>query len=359
MTRKIIHVDMDAFYASVEQRDNPALQGRPVIVGGAADQRGVVAAASYEARAVGIHSAMPSSRAARLCPDAVFIRPRFDVYRAVSQQIRAIFHSYTWLVEPLSLDEAYLDVSDVRQHKGSATRIAQAIRKTIYERTHLTASAGVSYNKLLAKLASDMDKPDGLTVITPEHASSVMQDMPAKRLPGIGPATAKKLERLNIYSCADLAACGDSELAQVLGRTASRFQQMALGIDERPVSPYRVAQSIGAETTFVCDLRALPELLEALSALTTKVAERLQKKRMRGTSVTLKVKYADFELITRSRSLDVGIDDAASLRSLLPGLLARTDAGKRPIRLLGLTVSRLQAQEPRPAQSSLFGSQAL
>ena len=356
MTRKIIHVDMDAFYASVEQRDAPELRGRPVIVGGAADKRGVVAAASYEARTFGIHSAMPSSRAQRLCPDAVFVRPRFEVYRAVSRQIRAIFQCYTWLVEPLSLDEAYLDVSDVRQLQGSATRIAAEIKKRIRDTTGLTASAGVSYNKLLAKLASDMDKPDGLTVITPDVAPGIMRALPVKRLPGVGPATQAKLQRLAITDCAQLAAYPAAELTQIFGRMAPRFQQMAAGLDERAVSPHRAPQSIGAETTFEHDILAVPELLHELEPLTDKVAERLQNRKLAGRSVTLKVKYADFELITRSRGLDAPVDDAASLRSLLPSLLARTDAGQRPIRLLGLTVSRLETREQRSQQPGLFDS---
>lgn len=358
MTRKIIHVDMDAFYASVEQRDNPQLRGRPVIVGGAAEARGVVAAASYEARAFGIHSAMPSARARRLCPDAVFLRPRFEVYRAVSRQIRAIFHSYTYLVEPLSLDEAYLDVSEVRQQQGSATRIAREIKRRVQEQTGLTASAGVSYNKLLAKLASDMHKPDGLTVITPDIAPTLMRDLPVTRLPGVGPATAAKMQRLQITSCGELAARPLPELSQAFGRMGLRFQEMAAGVDERRVSPHRAAQSIGAETTFTADIQAIPDLLKELAPLAGKVAERLRSRRLAGRTVTLKIKYADFELITRSRGLDCAVDTAEALHSLMPGLLARTAAGQRPIRLLGITVSRLEARQQCPLQAALFGSQS-
>lgn len=354
MTRKIIHVDMDAFYASVEQRDNPALQNRPVIVGGGADQRGVVAAASYEARQFGVHSAMPSSRAQRLCPDAVFVRPRFEVYRAVSQQIRAIFQSYTWLVEPLSLDEAYLDVSDVRQLQGSATRIAREIKHRILEKTSLTASAGVSYNKLLAKLASDMDKPNGLTVITPETAPDLLHDLPAKRLPGIGPATARKLQALNIHTCAQLAGHPLAELTHNFGRMGLRFQQMAGGYDERAVSPRREPQSIGAETTFVSDIMAVPDLLQKLAPLADKVAQRLQQRRLAGRTITLKIKYANFELVTRSRGVDAPVDSSAALQSLLPKLLARTHAGTRAIRLVGITVSRLEQPQQGSVQTRLF-----
>lgn len=356
MSRKIIHVDMDAFYASVEQRDNPALRGRPIAVGGAPDQRGVVAAASYEARAYGIHAAMPCARAQRLCAGLVFVKPRFEIYRAVSRQIHAIFQSYTWLVEPLSLDEAYLDVSDVRQLQGSATRIATQIKQRIHKQTGLTASAGVSYNKLLAKLASDMDKPDGLTVILPEAAPGLLKTLAVKRLPGVGPATNAKMQAMNIHNCADLLACPPHKLAQAFGRNGPRFAHMAAGTDERRVNPHRDPQSIGAETTFSTDITPLRELLAALDPLAEKVAERLRKRRLCGATVTLKVKYADFELITRSRAIDRPVAAAQDIRALLPGLLARTQAGTRAIRLVGITVSRLQSTQQPDAQPSLFAA---
>lgn len=352
--RKIIHVDMDAFYASVEQRDNPALQGRPVIVGGAADQRGVVAAASYEARAFGIHSAMPSSRAQRLCPDAVFLRPRFDVYRSVSHQIRAIFLSVTPCVEPLSLDEAYLDVSGVEAYQGSATRMAVEIKRQIREQTGVTASAGVSYNKLLAKLASDMDKPDGLTVITPGAAPALLREMSVKRLPGVGPATMAKMQRLDIHTCAQLMDYPEAELTQRFGRLGARFKSMAAGIDERPVSPHRAPQSIGAETTFPQDILDVSALHDALAGLAEKVAGRLHSRKLAGRNVTLKIKYADFSLITRSLSLPFAVHDAASLLSHVPALIERTQAGRRAVRLAGITVSRLEPKAQVNRQAGLF-----
>lgn len=354
MTRKIIHVDMDAFFASVEQRDNPALRGRPVVVGGAPNKRGVVAAASYEARAYGIHSAMACARAQRLCADVVFVAPRFDIYRAVSRQIRAIFHNYTWLVEPLSLDEAYLDVTEVRQLQGSATRIATQIKQRVHEHTGLTASAGVSYNKLLAKLASDMDKPDGLTIIPPDHAPAVLADLAVKHLPGVGPATQAKMRKLKIHSCADLLARSPRELAQAFGSAGPRFARMAAGLDERPVNPHRAPKSIGAETTFFTDITSVPELLAALAPLTATVSERLRKRHLAGTTVTLKVKYANFELVTRSRSLDHAVDNAHALQTVLPQLLARTEAGRRAVRLVGVTVSSLQTPQQGGVQTSLF-----
>lgn len=354
MTRKVVHVDMDAFFASVEQRDNPALRGRPVVVGGAPDKRGVVAAASYEARTYGIHSAMACARAKRLCADVIFVPPRFEVYRAVSRQIRAIFHNYTWLVEPLSLDEAYLDVSDVRQLQGSATRIATQIKQRVREHTGLTASAGVSYNKLLAKLASDMDKPDGLTIIPPDEAAGVLKTLPVKRLPGVGPATLAKMQQLNIYTCADLLTRPAHELAQAFGRAGPRFAQMAAGVDERPVNPHRTPQSIGAETTFFEDIASIPELLNALAPLSQKVSERLRKRHLCGSTVTLKIKYANFELITRSRRLNQAVDDAHALQAILPDLLTRTEAGRRAVRLVGVTVSTLQAPQKSGGQANLF-----
>ncbi|MDT0634736.1 DNA polymerase IV [Spectribacter hydrogenoxidans] len=352
--RKILHVDMDAFYASVEQRDDPRLAGRPVIVGGRPEGRGVVAAASYEARAFGIHSAMPCARALRLCPEAVVVRPRFDVYRAVSRQIQALFRDITPLVEPLSLDEAYLDVTGSDVCAGSATRIARLLKQRIRDTTGLTASAGVSTNKMLAKLASAMEKPDGLTVIAPGQAAALLTDLPVARLPGVGPATARRLADLGLTTCRDLASYPAAGLAAALGRAGTRLGELARGEDTRPVRPDRPRKSVGAETTFDRDLRD-PEALDAvLDELAAKVARRLADGRVGGRRVTLKLRYANFDTVTRSTTLPVPDHRAEWLRSVAASLLQRTEAGTRPARLLGITVGDLVALAPTGGQAGLF-----
>jgi len=277
-SRKIIHIDMDAFYASVEQRDHPQLRGKPVIVGGDPGSRGVVATCSYEARRFGIHSAMSSARAYRLCPQAIFVRPRFDVYRAVSAQIREIFHQHTDLVEPLSLDEAYLDVTENKQQIASATWVAREILQQIYKQTALTASAGVSYNKFLAKLASDIDKPAGLTVVTPEQAEAFIGQLPVRRFHGIGRVTEKKLLARGIASGADLRRCSLAELEHLFGSAGQYFYDIARGIDTRPVVPNRVRKSIGKETTLAEDCASVDQMLTILGGLADKVAVLLQGK---------------------------------------------------------------------------------
>lgn len=356
MTRKIIHVDMDAFYASVEQRDRPELRGRPVIVGSPPQRRGVVAAASYQARAFGVHSAMPSARAVRLCPQAVFVAPRFDVYRSVSREINAIFNSYTWLVEPLSLDEAYLDVTGVRQLQGSATRMAQAIRQRIFRQTGLTASAGVSCNKLLAKLASDMDKPDGLVVIAPDQIAAILADMDVARLPGIGRVTAQRLRQLDIHVCSELAQYPQAELVRIFGRNGQRFSSMARGDDDRAVKPHRAVKSISAETTFISNLSGYDELAEQLAPLVKRVAGRLGEKHLAGRTVTLKLKYADFRQITRQQTLPDPVQRPARLQAVLDDLLSQAlQAQTRPIRLIGAGVSNLERAD-KQQQAGLFAS---
>ena len=287
--RKIIHVDMDAFFASVEQRDHPELRGKPVAVGGSSG-RGVVAAASYEAREFGVRSAMPSVTARRKCPDLVFVKHRFEVYREVSEQIRAIFHHYTPHVEPLSLDEAYLDVTEDRHGLGSATAIAQAIRKRIREETQLTASAGVSYNKFLAKLASDQNKPDGLCVIRPGEGAAFVQSLPVRRFHGVGPKGAEKMARLGIETGADLAAKDRAWLAQHFGSFGDYLYRAARGIDLRPVRANRVRKSIGAERTFSQDISAEDELRDRLERIIAIVWDRIAEKQAKGRTVTLKLK---------------------------------------------------------------------
>ena len=348
--RKIIHIDMDAFYASVEQRDNPEYRGRPVIVGGSPQRRGVVAACSYEARKFGIHSAMPSARAVKLCPHAVFIKPRFDVYRRISEQIRAIFLRYTELVEPLSLDEAYLDVSESGLFQGSATRIAGALKKEIRNTTGLTASAGVSYNKFLAKIASDMDKPDGLYVITPEAGEAFIEHLPIGRFFGVGKATEARMAALNISTGADLKLLSLEQLYRHFGKTGKFFYHIARGIDKRPVSNRRKRKSISSETTFMEDLSDMKTMLSSLERLADDTMASLMEKRLSARTLTIKVKYTDFQQVTRSKTLVEPFATADSTGPILAELLARTDAGKRRVRLLGVGVSNLQPLSALPNQ---------
>lgn len=352
--RKIIHVDMDAFYAAVEQRDDPSLRGQPVIVGGSPTGRGVVATCSYEARRFGIHSAMPAARAVRLCPDAVFVHPRFDVYRAVSRQIQAIFRDYTDRIEPLSLDEAYLDVTDTPGFQGSATLIARDIRRRIREEAGLTGSAGVSYNKFLAKQASDMDKPDGLTLITPEQGARFIAGLAIGRFHGVGAATERRMRELGIGNGADLRAWTLVDLQQAFGKRAAFYYAIARGIDDRPVQASRERKSIGAENTFVADLSQREALMAELEPLTAKVAASLAAKRLQARTLTLKVKYADFVQITRSRSRPQPWVSAADMLYHLDGLLAQTDAPARAVRLLGVTVSGLESREDRVSEQLQF-----
>jgi len=339
--RKIIHIDMDAFFASVEQRDNPELRGWPVAVGGSA-ARGVVAAASYEARAFGVRSAMPSVTAKRRCPELVFVKPRFEVYRNVSRQIQGIFRRFTDLIEPLSLDEAYLDVTEDRLQLGSATRIAQRIREQIREESRLTASAGVSYNKFLAKIASDQNKPDGMCVVRPEEGASFVAALPARRFYGVGPKTADKMARLGIHTGADLRRQELDFLREHFGKSADYLYHASRGVDQRPVKPDRVRKSIGGERTYGEDLHGEAELRAALEKIADIVWERVAQHGARGRTVTLKLKYNDFRQVTRARSLDVPVPDRATLASVGQELLGGELPVPLGVRLLGLTVSSLQ-----------------
>ena len=339
--RRIIHVDMDAFYASVEQRDDPALRGFPVAVGGTRE-RGVVAAASYEARRFGVRSAMPSARARRLCPDLIFVKPRFDAYRDVSRQIRAIFARYTSLIEPLSLDEAYLDVTDDMAGLGSATATAERIRAEVRAETGLTASAGVSYNKFIAKLASDQNKPDGLCVIPPARGPDFIASLPIKRFFGVGPRTAEKMARLGIVTGADLRGQSPEWLTRHFGKWGEYLHRAACGIDDRPVRSDRPRKSVGAETTFFQDLRSPTELLAALDGIIDTVWPRIETARSRGRTVTLKLRYDDFRTITRARSFPEPVVDRKSFTAAGRGLLLALCPVERPIRLLGLTLSGLE-----------------
>jgi DNA polymerase-4 len=351
--RRIIHVDMDAFYASVEQRDNPELRGKPVAVGGSRE-RGVVAAASYEARAFGVRSAMPSSRARRLCPDLIFAKPRFEVYREVSHQIRAIFARYTPLVEPLSLDEAYLDVTQDMAGLGSATATAERIRAEIRAETGLTASAGVSYNKFIAKMASDQNKPDGLCVIPPHKGPDFVASLPVKRFYGVGPRTAEKMARLGIETGADLRAQSPEWLNRHFGSWGEYLHGAARGIDHREVRSDRPRKSVGAENTFFRDLVSPTELIEALDEIIGTVWPRIEKSESRGRTVTLKLRYNDFHTITRAKSFAEPVLDRALFTEAGHGLLLALCPVDRPVRLLGLTLSGLeQPGDPRTGQLGL------
>ena len=339
--RKIIHVDMDAFYASVEQRDDPALRGRPLAVGGSS-ARGVVAAASYEARRFGVRSAMPSTRAARLCADLVFVPPRFEVYRAVSRQIHAIFHDYTALIEPLSLDEAYLDVTSDQRGLGSATRIAELIRQRIRAETGLTASAGVSYNKFLAKLASDQNKPDGLCVIRPGEGADFVARLPVSRFHGVGPRGAERMTALGVETGADLRAVPLDTLRAHFGAQADYLYRAARGIDLRTVEPDRPRKSVGGERTFATDIGSGLGLREALADIVEIVWARVEKAGVRGRTVTLKLRSADFQTLTRARSLPRAIAGSEEFGALGRELLDALLPLRQPVRLMGMTLSALE-----------------
>jgi DNA polymerase IV len=344
--RKIIHVDMDAFYASVEQRDNPELKGKPVAVGGG--HRGVVTAASYEARPFGVRSAMPSVTAKRRCPELIFVKPRFDVYRAVSHQIRDIFACYTDLVEPLSLDEAYLDVTEDRLGLGSARAIAEDIRRRIREETGLTASAGVSYCKFIAKLASDHRKPDGLCVITPERGSEFVAALPVARFHGVGPVTARKMERLGIFTGADLRAWSLPALQAHFGSSAEWYWRTCRGIDEREVKPDRPYKSVSAERTFDEDLRDPARLAAELERIAGYAWARIERAEVAGRTVTLKVKFGDFTLITRSKSFAHPVPDLEAFIAAGQTLLGALHPLPKGIRLLGLGLHNLVEEGAGP-----------
>jgi DNA polymerase-4 len=343
--RKIIHVDMDAFFASVEQRDHPELRGKPVAVGGSSG-RGVVAAASYEARAFGVKSAMPSVTAKRRCPDLIFVKPRFEAYKEASRQIRAVFEHHTPLVEPLSLDEAYLDVTQDRLGIGSATRIAELIRQEIKAKTQLTASAGVSYNKFLAKLASDQNKPDGLCVIRPGEGAAFVQSLPIRRFHGIGPKAEAKMKMLGIETGADLAAKDIVFLRQHYRSMADYLYRAARGIDLRPVRAHRIRKSMGGERTFSADKSGADDLRETLESIIAIVWERIENARsaespVRGRTVTLKLKFTDFQIMTRAKSVPFWVEGKVEFAALARALLEEAMPLPMPIRLMGLTLSNL------------------
>jgi DNA polymerase-4 len=349
--RKIIHIDMDAFYASVEQRDDPSLRGRPVVVGSPA-ARGVIAAASYEARKFGVRSAMPSSTALRKCPQLIFVPHRFEVYRAVSRQIHEIFEDFTDLIEPLSLDEAYLDVTADKAGVGAATETARRIRQRILEETGLTASAGISYNKFLAKLASDQNKPNGQFLVAPGQGQAFVSTLPVGRFHGVGQVTETKMKGLKIETGEDLHNQSLAFLTHHFGRSGPWFYGIARGLDERPVNPDRERKSSGSETTFETDLLDPARIEAEVAALADKVFAWCEKAQAFGRTATVKIKYADFEQATRRRSLPEVIHDAATLRALSQDLVRSIYPLRTGVRLLGVTVSSFAAA-PIQAQAAL------
>jgi DNA polymerase-4 len=338
--RKIVHVDMDAFYASVEQRDNPDLRGKPIAVGGSA-ARGVVAAASYEARAFGVHSAMPSVTAKRKCPDLIFVPPRFDVYKAVSQQIREIFAEYTPLIEPLSLDEAYLDVTENLKGMDIATEIALEIRAKIKAVTGLNASAGISYNKFLAKMASDLNKPNGQAVITPKNGPAFVEALPVKKFHGVGPATAERMRKYGIETGLDLKSKSLAFLQVHFGKSGPYFYGIARGIDDRQVKPNRIRKSVGTEDTFAEDIADLELATAELKPLAEKVWRYCEAQGISGKTVTVKITYSDFTQATRSRTSAVPFATMDEVLEASSGLLATVCPFRRSVRLLGVTLSSL------------------
>jgi DNA polymerase IV len=338
MNRKIIHIDMDAFFASIEQRDNEAYRGLPLAVG-YPEARGVVAAASYEARKFGVRSAMPSTTALKKCPQLIFVPPHFDVYKSVSAQIMNIFLDYTELVEPLSLDEAFLDVTENRKQNPSATIIAREIKQRIKEQTGLTASAGVSFNKFLAKIASDYNKPDGLFVVRPQEAEKFVETLKIEQFFGVGKVTAQKMHQHGIYTGADLKMHEEAELVRLFGKAGYQYYLNARGLDYHPVKPDRILKSVSAESTFEHDKDSVLHLQLELYQVALELMRRIEKKQFYGRTVTVKIKFADFRIITRSRSLSTPVKDFQQLWPIAKSIFQNTDLGGQHVRLLGLGVS--------------------
>ncbi|PTQ99953.1 DNA polymerase-4 [Mucilaginibacter yixingensis] len=349
VVRKIIHIDMDAFYASVEQRDNPDYRGKPIVVGGLPEGRGgVVATASYEARKFGVRSAMPSKKAKQLCPQAIFVRPRFDAYKDASRQIREIFSRYTDLIEPLSLDEAYLDVTEDKLGIGSAIEVATQIKQAIKDELNLTASAGVSINKFVAKIASDINKPDGLKFIGPSSIEAFMEQLPVDKFYGVGRVTADKMKRMGLHTGADLKRLTEDEMQQHFGKVGRFYYRIVRGIDDRPVNPHRETKSLGAEDTFPYDLTTAEEMFPELEKITKTVCDRLERYGLKGRTITLKIKYSDFRQITRNQSFPHPVGDAETIISTAKSLLLATGIDDVRIRLLGISLSNFGEVE-RPS----------
>ncbi len=339
--RKIIHVDMDAFFAAVYIRDHPEVKSKPVICGGPANSRGVVSTCNYEARKYGIHSAMPSFQAHKLCPHGIFVRPDFDRIREASEIVRKIFYEYSDLVEPVSIDEAYLDVTNNKMNLASATEVAKEIRKKIFERTQLTASAGVSYNKFLAKTASEMNKPDGLTVITPKKALKILEELPIGKFHGIGKVTEKKMNYLGIRNGKDLKDRSLKELSKHFGKVANFYYHIVRGIDNRQVTTSRIRKSLGCERTFSKDIDDVEEMLEVLKTISQKLSGKMREKKFKAKTLTVKIKYANFDMVSRSKTLDLPFDDEKIMLHIGRKLMLETLGPKCSIRLLGFSLSNL------------------
>lgn len=358
--RKIIHIDMDAFYASVEQRDNPEYRGKPIAVGGSPTGRGVVATASYEARKFGVRSAISSRKAMQLCPQIIFVYPRFDAYKAVSRSIREIFQRYTDIIEPLSLDEAFLDVTDDKLQIGSAMEIARQIKQAIKEELNLTASAGVSTNKFVAKIASDINKPDGLTFIGPSKIESFVNSLPVEKFFGVGKVTADKMKAMNLFTGADLRALSENDLVKHFGKVGHFYYQIVRGIDNREVQPHRETKSLGAEDTFTYDLETTEEMYKELERIGITVTNRLQKHQLSGRTITLKVKFSDFTQITRNQSFTTPLNDYDTIVDSAKQLLDKVERDEKPVRLLGISLSNfgeavIKWRKPKdPGQLELF-----
>ena len=345
--RKIIHIDMDAFYASVEQRDNPEYRGKALVVGGPPTSRGVVATASYEARKFGVRSAMSSRQAAQLCPHAIFVKPRFAAYKEASQKIREIFSRYTDLIEPLSLDEAYLDVTNDKLGIGSAIEIAQQIKQAIKDELQLTASAGVSVNKFVAKTASDIKKPDGLMFIGPSSVEAFMEKLPVEKFFGVGKVTAQKMKNMGLHIGEDLKKLTEDELTKHFGKVGRFYYQIVRGIDNREVQPHRETKSVAAEDTFAYDLTTLEEMEAELDKIAQTVCNRLQQYQLKGRTITLKIKYGDFKQITRNQSFPNGLNDLETVSITAKRLLLNTGIEDKKIRLLGISLSNFNEPSPR------------
>lgn len=343
--RKIIHIDMDAFYASIEQRDHPEYRNRPIAVGGSPQGRGgVVATASYEARKFGVRSAMSSKQALQLCPEVIFVRPRFEVYKQVSQHIRNIFCRYTDLIEPLSLDEAFLDVSTDKQNVGSAIEIAKQIKQAIKDELQLTASAGISINKFVAKIASDINKPDGITFIGPSRIERFMESLPVEKFFGVGRVTAEKMKRMGLHTGADLKRLTEPELVRHFGKSGKFYFKIVRGIDEREVHPHRESKSVGAEDTFPYDLKNPDDMHDELRKIAGIVYDRLRKHNLKGRTITLKIKYHNFKTITRSITLTDLVGDFETIYTTAKNLLDGTDLDDKRIRLLGISISNFRME---------------
>lgn len=343
--RKIIHIDMDAFYASIEQRDNPYYRGKAIAVGGSPEGRGgVVATASYEARKFGVRSAMSSKKARQLCNELIFVRPRFDVYKEVSLQLREIFQRYTDIIEPLSLDEAFLDVTEDKQNIGSAIEIAKLIRKAIKDELQLTASAGISVNKFIAKIASDINKPDGLAFIGPSKIKDFMEKLPVEKFFGVGKVTADKMKQMGLHTGADLKKLSEAEMIKRFGKPGKFYFRIVRGIDERQVQPNRETKSIGAEDTFRYDLTTLEEMNTELEAIADVIYNRLKRYSMKGRTITVKIKYHDFKLATRSQSFSEPVNDFETIIETAKILLAGAITDESKVRLLGISLSNFGDQ---------------